>query len=376
LFIKFEAKEMTEQVLENKTHKNSIKYAVWFLVLIALACFIYWFVFIRGTVYSDDARIDGTMIDLSPQISGVLNTVLVQEGDKVQKGQVMFTLDKNLLQASVLRAKADMASSRETEDVSNAQYIKAVHGPLSDEIRIAETAVKKALNELALEESNWKRVSALYEEKLVSTADRDRVRSALDNARHRYEDATQRLELLKKGTRSEDLLAAKSATQAKNADLESAKARVAQAEINLGYSDVTSPLSGLVVRRWKDPGDTISAGTPVLSILDPSSLYIDANIEEKNLYKIHPGDSVEIRIDAFPNARLKGKVDKILLATNSRFSLVPSEGVSGTFIKVAQRVPLKIIFDAMPELSLGPGLSVEVRIHCGSSSSADNKTLK
>jgi membrane fusion protein, multidrug efflux system len=376
LLSKLGVKNMTNQVLENNTHKNSIRYAVGFLALVALACFIYWFGFIRGTVYSDDARIDGTLIDLSPQISGVLDTVNVQEGDGVQKGQVMFTLDRNLLQASVLRAKADMASSRETEDVTNAMYIKAVHGPLSDEIRIAETAVKKALSDLNLEESNWKRVGALYEEKLVSTADRDRVRSALDNARHRYEDATQRLELLKKGTRSEDLLAAKSATQAKTADLESAKARLAQAEINLGYSDVTSPFSGLVVRRWKDPGDTISAGTPVLSILDPSSLHIEANIEEKNLYKIHPGDSVEIRIDAFPKARLKGRVDKILLATNSKFSLVPSEGVSGTFIKVAQRVPLKIVFDTMPELSLGPGLSVEVRIRYKSVSSADNKTVK
>ena len=374
--MKFEANDMGEQVIENKSHKNSIKYTVYFLVLIALACFIYWFSFIRGTVFSDDARIDGTLIDLSPQISGVLNTVSVQEGDKVQKGQVMFTLDRNLLQASVLKAGADMASFRETEDVTNAQYLKAVHGPLSDEIRIAETAVKKSLSELNLEELNWKRVSALYEEKLVSTADHDRVKSALENARHRYEDVTQRLELLKKGTRSEDLLASKSATQAKKADLESAKARLSQAEINLGYSDVASPFSGLVVRRWKDPGDTISAGTPVLSILDPSSLYIDANIEEKNLYKIHPGDSVDIRIDAFPNARLKGRVDKILLATNSKFSLVPSEGVSGTFIKVAQRVPLKIVFDAMPKLSLGPGLSVEVRIRCGSSSSADNKTVK
>ncbi len=367
---------MAEQVLENKSHKNSIKYAVCFLVLIALACFIYWFYFIRGTVYSDDARIDGTLIDLSPQISGVLNSVSVQEGDKVQKGQVMFTLDRNLLQASVLRAKADMASSRETEDVSNAQYIKAVHGPLSDEIRIAETAVKKALNDLNLEELNWKRVSALYEEKLVSTADRDRVRSALDNARHRYEDATQRLELLKKGTRSEDLLAAKSATQAKTADLESAKARLAQAEINLGYSDVSSPFSGLVVRKWKDPGDTISAGMPVLSILDPSSLDIKANIEEKNLYKIHIGDKVDIKIDAFPSVRMKGRVEKILLATNSKFSLVPSEGVSGTFIKVAQRIPLKIVFDSIPNLPLGPGLSVEVRIHCSDMPQGKAKTLK
>ena len=365
---------MAEQVLENKSHKNSIRYAVCFLILVALACLIYWFYFIRGTVYSDDARVDGTLIDLSPQIPGVLKTVSVQEGDKVQKGQILFSLDRDLLQASVDKARADLASSTDAADVSNAQYIKAKHGPLVEEIRIAETAVKNASAQLSLEELNWKRVNSLYDEKLVSTADHDRVKTALETARHRYEDATQRLDFLKKGTRSEDLTAAKSTGEAKKAEIESAKARLTQAEINMSYSDASSPFSGLVVRKWKDPGDTISAGTPVLSILDPSSLYIKANIEEKNLYKIHTGDKVDIKIDAFPSVRLKGRVEKILLATNSKFSLVPSEGVSGTFIKVAQRVPLKIVFDSMPKISLGPGLSVEVRIHY--SSSADTKTVK
>ncbi len=367
---------MVENAAENKSHKNSLKYAVCFLVLVALACFIYWFFFIKGTVFSDDARIDGILVDLSPQIPGVLKTVSVQEGDKVQKGQMLFSLDRDLLQASVDRARADLASSTDAADVSSAQYIKAKHGPLVEEIRIAETAVKNASVQLSLEESNWKRVNSLYDEKLVSTADHDRVRTALETARHRYEDATQRLDFLKKGTRSEDITAAKSTEEAKRAEMESAKARLEQAEINLGYSDVSSPFSGLVVRKWKDPGDTISAGTPVLSILDPSSLYIKANIEEKNLYKIRIGDKVDIKIDAFPGVSLKGKVEKILLATNSKFSLVPSEGVSGTFIKVAQRLPLKIAFDSVPDLPLGPGLSVEVRIHCGSIPASNTEPKK
>ncbi len=367
---------MVENASENRSHKNSLKYAVYFLILVALACVIYWFAFIRGTVYSDDARIDGTLIDLAPQIPGVLKTVSVQEGDSVQKGQVLFSLDKDLLEAVVVKAKADVASSCDAAEVSNAQYAKAMHGPQAEEIRIAETAVKKASAQLALEEANWKRISALYDEKLVSTSDRDKVKTALETTRHGYEDAVQRLDFLKKGTRSEDILAAKSAEEAKRADLDSARARLEQAEINLGYADVSSPFAGLVVRKWKDPGDTISAGTPVLSILDPTSLHIKANIEEKNLYKIHPGDSVDIRIDAFPNARLKGKIDKILLATNSRFSIVASEGVSGTFIKVAQRVPLKIVFDTRPDIPLGPGLSVEARIHCGSFSASSIKPEK
>jgi membrane fusion protein (multidrug efflux system) len=355
---------MSEEITKNYSKKNSLMYATGFLALIAAVCFLYWFIFVKGTVFSNDARIEGTMVDLSPQISGVLKTVSAQEGDHVNKGQVLFGLDKDLLDATVAKARADMLSSSESVDVAGAQYSKAVHGPLSDEIKIAGTAVNKALSELNFEQANWKRMSALYEDKLVSTADRDRVNTALEVAKHKYEEAIEKLEFLKKGTRKEDLTASKESMEVKKAEMASARARLAQAQINLGYSDVSSPFSGIVVRRWKDPGNTISAGTPVLAILDPTSLYIKANIEEKDLYKIRAGDKVDIKIDAFPGVKFKGRVDKILLATNSKFSIIPSEGVSGTFIKVAQRIPLKIAFDSIPDLPLGPGLSVEVRIYC------------
>ena len=101
----------------------------------------------------------------------------------------------------------------------------------------------------------------------------------------------------------------------------------------------------------------------MLTLFDPSSLHVSANIEEKNMGRIKVGDRVEIEIDAYPGVVLTGKVRKILQATNSQFSLIPAEGSSGTFIKVAQRVPIKIALDAPPDLKLGPGLSAEIRIY-------------
>ena len=100
-----------------------------------------------------------------------------------------------------------------------------------------------------------------------------------------------------------------------------------------------------------------------MTIFDPSSLYVAANIEEKYLNKISIGDMVDISIDAYPHLTITGRVDKILRATNSNFSLIPSEGASGTYIKVAQRVPIKIVVESYPNLPLGPGLSVEIRIY-------------
>jgi membrane fusion protein (multidrug efflux system) len=104
---------------------------------------------------------------------------------------------------------------------------------------------------------------------------------------------------------------------------------------------------------------------PVISMFDPSTLRVDANIEEKDLVDVAIGDTADVSVDAYPSLRLHGRVTEILRATNSEFSLIPAEGVSGTFIKVTQRVPLRIALTVPPELALGPGLSVEVRIRSG-----------
>ena len=109
------------------------------------------------------------------------------------------------------------------------------------------------------------------------------------------------------------------------------------------------------------------AAQPVVSMFDPTTLRVDANIEEKYLHNVAIGDAADISVDAYPALRLHGRVTEILRAANSEFSLIPAEGVSGTFIKVTQRVPLRIAVTAPPDLAIGPGLSVEVRIHSGTS---------
>jgi membrane fusion protein (multidrug efflux system) len=143
-------------------------------------------------------------------------------------------------------------------------------------------------------------------------------------------------------------------------------AAVASARGNLARCTVRAPFDGWVVRRWLDPGAMPLASQPIISLFDPATLRVDANIEEKYLHDVAIGDEAEISIDAYPALRLKGHVTEIMRATNSEFSLIPAEGVSGTFIKVTQRVPLRISVSVPPELALGPGLSVDVKIRIGS----------
>jgi membrane fusion protein (multidrug efflux system) len=110
----------------------------------------------------------------------------------------------------------------------------------------------------------------------------------------------------------------------------------------------------------------VQPGQPVLTAFDPATLRVDANIEERFLHRVAIGDQVDISVDAYPALHLEGRVEKILRATNSQFSMIPAEGSSGTFIKVSQRVPLRIAVNAPEQVVLGPGLSVEIRIREGS----------
>jgi multidrug resistance efflux pump len=168
---------------------------------------------------------------------------------------------------------------------------------------------------------------------------------------------------MEEGTRPEDIAAAKANVDLASGKVEEAKAAIAQAEVALERAAARSPFDGVVVRQWRKRGEMVVAGTPVITVFDPATLHVAANIEEKDIRKIDLNDEVNITIDAYPDIRLKGRVQNILRATNSQFSLIPAEGVSGAYIKVAQRIPIRITLEDPPDLFLGPGLSVEISIH-------------
>jgi membrane fusion protein (multidrug efflux system) len=316
-------------------------------------------------VKSDDARIDGDLVDVAPQIGGLLNELNVREGDKVKLGQELFSLDTRALDATLAHAIAEEASSRSSLAVASAQYEKAVNGPLPAEIEIADTEFKRAEATEHLALMNRDRANTLFANHAITDADHDKAQTDWETANQSLEEARTRLRLLRDGTRREDIDAARANLDMRKADLQSGRAAVLQARVNLDYAKVQAPFDGIVVRKWRNPGATVSPGTPILTLLNPASLHVSANIEEKYLKGVKTGDPVDISIDAYPRLKVTGRVEKILRATNSRFSLIPSEGVSGTYVKVSQRVPIKITIDSLHDLPLGPGLSAVVRIYIG-----------
>jgi len=348
-----------------------LRMGIMILATMAAVTFAYWFIFMRGIVYTDDARIGGHMVDVSPEISGRLIEVAVHEGLFVHKGAVVFRLDPAMPDSSLKQAEAKLLSARATLDSSESIYQRALNGSRPEEIRAGEATAGRLQTEEAMAQLEYDRASALYKDRAVTQDTLDRARAAFEADRQSLENANENLILLRKGPRAEDIAAAKAAADLAQSRVAEASAAVDNARSDLARCTVRAPFDGWVVRRWLDPGAMPMTAQPVISMFDPATLRVDANIEEKDLHDVAIGDTADISVDAFPALRLQGRVSEILRAANSEFSLIPAEGVSGTFIKVTQRVPLRIaVSGAPPDLALGPGLSVEVRIHSGSAQSA------
>ena len=316
------------------------------LAAIALGVFIYWFFFIRGIVYTDDARFSGHMVDLAPEINGRLIEVDVREGTFVRKGTVIFRLDPSIPQAALNGAEAALASARASLALSEAMREKAMNGSRPEEIKAAEATALRLQSDEEMAQLNYSRVQALFKGAAVTQDDLDRARTACESARQGREYAEQNLALLRQGTRREDKSAASAAVELARSKVAEATASVENPQSDLARCTVASPFDAWVVRRWLDPGAMPLVAQPVVSLFDPATLRVDANIEEKYLHEVAIGDSADIVGGRLSLSAAARPGDQIMRAANSEFSLIPAEGVSGTFIKVTQRVPLRIAVSA------------------------------
>ena len=358
-----------------KRHRDFIRIslAVLLLIFMGSGAFAYWYLFMRGIVFSDDARFGGDLVDIAPQISGTIEEIRFLEGDKVKKGQILFVLEKKALFEALARTEAEVKSAEADLLIAKAQDEKALTGFRPEEIQMAEAVERKAAAALKLAADDYRRFEALYKGQVVPTSKLDQVKTIYEEAKRAHEEALHHLTLVKRGSRKEDVASSGANVKMKEARLTVAKASLRQAKVNLNYTEVRSPCDGVIVRKWASVGSMVPMGKSVYTIFNPSTLNVNANIEEKQLEKITIGDAVDISVDAYPDVKLTGRVDKITPTANSEFSLIPSEGVSGTYIKIAQRVQVRISVDHIPsDLNVGPGLSVEVAIHLSKKSGITN----
>ncbi len=366
------------------------------LVVAAIVGGAFWWLG-RNDESSDDAFIEADVATIAARVDGPVVAVKFNDNQHVEKGQLLVEIDPTDFQVAVDSAKAMLANAEAqersaeadldlTKVTANAGLDEAKNGldQLQHQVAVVNQQKDAAAADAERAASDVKRYADLVK---TSDASRQRYEQAVadarsSEARQKAAAATviaTRAQVAQAQARLDEANSVQQRIAMKEAQLATAKAEVAraqaalrQAQLNLSYTQVTAPMAGRVSKRGVQPGDVIQRGQALTNLVaDPP--WVVANFKETQLVRMHPGQPVTVRVDAFPDLRLKGHVDSIQPGSGSRFALLPPENATGNYVKVVQRVPVKIVLDGLDQATmqrLGAGMSVEPTVDVGAAGSA------
>lgn len=323
------------------------------LVVVIAATIIYYVTFIGPYETTDDAFIEGYVTYVSPRVSGPVVKLLVTDNQRVKAGDALLEIDPRDYQVLVDQAVADLATARNRVQQAEAQVV--VDQAKADQQKAAILAAQAVASQAEADRARYEAVQS----RAVSGTQLDLSKTQASSTAADVEVARSRAK------------AAEAQVDLDRADVETARAQIQQAQarlelaqLNLSYTTVVAPRDGRVARRTVEQGAYLQTGQALLALV-PDDIWVVANFKETQLERIRPGQPVTIRVDAYPHHKFKGKVDSLQAGSGARFSLLPPENAVGNYVKVVQRVPVKIVFDEpvnLPEFDLAPGLSVEPKV--------------
>jgi len=386
------------------------------LVILALGAF-FWFEYSRDRVSTDDAQVDGHIIPVSSKVYGTVSEVLVEDNQAVQAGDVLIRIDDRDYKVKVERAEASLrlaenrlkaagmgeSMTRETTDsgTANAEAVLAAaeaeyrHAKLSYELSSssnlaaakAEVASRAASNRKA--QADLLRMQPLMEKEEISRQQYDAYQAAAEVAENNLQIARENLAGIEKDADIKhsavsvaearvnqaraDLAESRanlkrgdiSAADAASAEAEVSLARVnlREAELQMSYTVIQAPEDGVITKKTVEKGQIVQPGQGLLTIVPLNKVWITANFKETQMYAVRPGQKAEVKVDMYGET-IQGTVDSIAGATGSRLSLLPPENATGNYVKIVQRIPVKIVVDPDNEdLVLRPGMNVVATIY-------------
>jgi len=310
----------------------------------------------RSTIKAtDDAYVKADMTSVAPRISGVISQVAVQDYQPVEKGALLFTIDDRDLVTALRQAEAEVATAR--ADLQRVQALLDVH---QSSILQAEAVLQVDAANLRQARADQKRFASLARDGSGTEQNQEQAQVALDVQLATHKRDQQVLE----GARKQTAVLQAQLAMARAA-LQGAEARRDRAELELSYTRVRAPVSGVVAQRRVREGSHVHAGQPQITLVPLDSLYIEANYRETRLADVQPGQPVTLQVDALPGIEFRGHVDSLGPATGVSFSPVAPHNATGNFTKIVQRLPVRIrLDDGQPQMErLRVGMSVRPEIH-------------
>lgn len=327
--------------------------------------------FVLGANYesTDNAQLDADIVPIKSSVAGYVKTINFEDNQTVKKGQLLFTIDDTDLktrvaqaEAALENAKANLISVRSSAKATSQNADAAVLTTNSSEQNISAAKAR-----LTRAQEDFKRIKNMLEAKAATQSQYDGAKAELDIAQAQYDGTISQYK-----SSSASSLGVRSQAEAQRAMISLAEALVKQretelilAQTQLDYATVEAPCDGIVSRRAVEVGQYITIGQPLCSVIDNTNLWITANFKETQVEKVKPGQDVKIKIDAYPSMKITGKVQSFIGATGAKFSLLPPDNSTGNFVKIVQRVPVKIDITTLSEADrkiLFPGLSAYVEV--------------
>ncbi|MCW1383101.1 HlyD family secretion protein [Novosphingobium sp. KCTC 2891] len=334
---------------QSETRRKRVRLALMTVVpiLIVGAGLWYWFGS-PGEVETDNAYIKQDIVSVAGEVNGLIVAVSVRENQQVKAGDVLFTIDPSSFKVAMQQADAQIA---------NAQ---ARVTALQADVGANAADLAGARDELSLAQANYSREKALMERGFNTRARMDAANFAVASARDKLNALDAEV------AKAQAQLATGAQVPGVNPAIAAAQATRAKAVLDLQRTVIRAPASGRVTQVNRlQIGQMVFAGVPMLSVVRDDGARVEANFKETDLDRMRAGQPAEIRLDAYPGLRLKGHVDSIGAGTGSEFSVLPAQNATGNWVKVIQRVPVRIAIDEKTDRPLIAGLSAAVSVHVG-----------
>jgi membrane fusion protein (multidrug efflux system) len=355
----------------------------------------------RGRESTDDAQVTADMVPVAARVSGAVAKVHIKENQVVKRGDLLVELDAADLLAKQQQAEAELATAQAQSQAAGAQVqivdatskgglasaraaltgFAAGVGSADAQLASAKAAASRAEADLNKAQIDMQRAETLHQAAAMSQQQYDATRTALEAARASKAQADAQVKLAEDSRRTAEsrvgeakgrvdqsapvapqIAAARANAALAEARVRSAEAQLALAKLQVGYTRIVAPANGWASKLAVHEGQLVSVGQPLVELV-PSETYMVASFKETQIGKMRPGQPARIEIDAFPGRELEGRIESLAGGTGASFSLLPPDNATGNFVKVVQRVPVRItLVDVPADVVLRPGLSADVTV--------------
>jgi len=349
------AKANESQENETKKKPNRVLPIILGVILVAGIFFgIKEYIYYGKHVDTDDAQIDGDISPVVARVGGYVDSIYFQENTHVNKGQLLVKIDDRDYRVKLEQAMAAKTGASQGVNVGESQIYENAANSAS-----AKAKVESAKAQLDKVSKDYARYANLVSDGSITRQQFDQSKADLETAQANYQAAQDQYKAAveQEGATKNQLTVTNTGVTQRQADVDYAK-------LQLSYTNITAPASGMVSKKNVQLGQLVQAGQTLFNIVNDSSIYITANFKETQLDNIRAGQKVQIEVDAYPDLKLSGTVYNFSPATGAKFSLLPPDNATGNFVKVVQRVPvkIKIAADEATMHKLSPGMSVNVSV--------------